>query len=561
MPLLILPLPSRFDGRAEVSEAQEWLNKIEVRLANLYDDWLPKGISIRRVLELTKIPYVPLFSYGEKLPVLTHGTSDPDGPGYYYDRVARLIEREFGNVESVFPVDDTPAGRTIARADANEGVRRRVGNAASVWRENGGQPEWLLRGEFLDEAWGLVHSGALEFGESEKEFLVASMDWREREAERRRYVGRRGFLGEPFRYDLFVSYSHGEFDGSGQSNLKRWSQAFVSELEKELRQHPKFRDLSIFVDRDYRPSQSVDPTEPLSRQLREEIGASGILVVLMSPHYLVSKWCVDERDWWVQWQERYELPIEGRIVVARIWPTDSPWTDDPWPPALTDERGHPLVGFTFYDRKNAASHPWPFNWPDPTDAKGPFRDVLLHMAGLIWQRLAAIKEELEEAARRRTEAERLSAGGGHVIYLHAREVNAEAWERAGDALAKSGFIVLPSEPDRVERDPAKALEIAERRVATLSGCDGLLLLGADDGWALDADLVVVGRRDRQLARERSERLLPCAVLNTAGPVIGTQRRMATARALHIGWIDATQSTWLTDVRGWLTETGAAMERV
>ena len=28
------------------------------------------------------------------------------------------------------------------------------------------------------------------------------------------------FLGEPFKHDLFVSYSHGEFEGSGESNLK-----------------------------------------------------------------------------------------------------------------------------------------------------------------------------------------------------------------------------------------------------------------------------------------------------------------------------------------------------
>jgi hypothetical protein len=42
------------------------------------------------------------------------------------------------------------------------------------------------------------------------------------------------FLGEPFQHDLFVSYSHGDFDGSGQSNLKTWSQAFGRELEMEL---------------------------------------------------------------------------------------------------------------------------------------------------------------------------------------------------------------------------------------------------------------------------------------------------------------------------------------
>ena len=88
------------------------------------------------------------------------------------------------------------------------------------------------------------------------------------------------FLGWPFRYDLFVNYSHGVLDSRDVSNLKGWSQAFVRELENELRQHPKFSDLSIFVDLAYRPEQKADPLEPLTGQLREAIAAAGLLVIL-----------------------------------------------------------------------------------------------------------------------------------------------------------------------------------------------------------------------------------------------------------------------------------------
>jgi hypothetical protein len=187
--------------------------------------------------------------------------------------------------------------------------------------------------------------------------------------------------------------------------------------------------------------------------------------------------------------------------------------------------------------------------------------VLLGMVGRIWQRLATVREQLEEQRRRKAEAERLTASSGQVIYLHARQTHAEAWERAGDALTQRGFVVMPNEPDPVERDPKRAREIAEHRVDTLGGCDGLLLLGADDGRALDADLIVVGRQDRQLARARSERLLPCAVLDTAGPVIATPRRLATARALNIDWIDTTQGMWMPEVGSWLVEASGAVERV
>ena len=37
-------------------------------------------------------------------------------------------------------------------------------------------------------------------------------------------------LGPEFRHDIFVSYSHGDVDGSGASPLKGWSQAFAREL-------------------------------------------------------------------------------------------------------------------------------------------------------------------------------------------------------------------------------------------------------------------------------------------------------------------------------------------
>ena len=62
------------------------------------------------------------------------------------------------------------------------------------------------------------------------------------------------YIGEPFTHDLFVSYSHGTIEGAALSPLKRWSDAFIRELERELRTNPKYaRDLRIFFD-DHRQS-------------------------------------------------------------------------------------------------------------------------------------------------------------------------------------------------------------------------------------------------------------------------------------------------------------------
>jgi hypothetical protein len=77
-PAAIVPLPSRFDSRTEYTLAQQWLDEFESKFAGFYTSWLPKDASVRQVLERTKLPYVPFFSFGERLPVFEETGSDPE---------------------------------------------------------------------------------------------------------------------------------------------------------------------------------------------------------------------------------------------------------------------------------------------------------------------------------------------------------------------------------------------------------------------------------------------------------------------------------------------------
>ena len=120
----------------------------------------------------------------------------------------------------------------------------------------------------------------------------------------------------------------------------------------------------------------------------------------MSPHYLRSKWCADERDWWVECQAKHGLALDGRIAIARIWPTEEPWPTHSWTSAASPGRLHLSMIC-----KRAETRPQPHEWPDPTGAKGPFREALLEMVGRIWQHLAAVKEQLEERRQRKAEAD------------------------------------------------------------------------------------------------------------------------------------------------------------
>lgn len=358
------------------------------------------------------------------------------------------------------------------------------------------------------------------------------------------------YVGSPFVHDVFVSYSHGD-DGSGQSYLQPWSLAFARELERELRSDRRFRqDLRLFLDDSHRPGQGIDPMAPLTDQLRDEIGASAILVVLMSPDYLASQWCADERDWWCERQSALGLAADERIAVVRIWPTGG----EPWPASLVDARGHPLVGFPFSEPVGGSDSHRPLGWLElPGPFSIAFRKAMIAIVGRLYLRLDAFRATLESRQRADAERARLGRDGGQTIYLHGRADHAKAWEAAGMALIESGYAVVPGEPDAVEHDPKKLQGVRERRVEALCGCDALLLLGTDDGRALDADLVVVGKHDRQSARARSNRLLPCGLLDTAGGGVATPVRKATARIMQTDWIDGTQPPWTTEVQRWLTE--------
>jgi len=100
-PALVLPVLSRFDSRTEHESANEWLDLVAERFSNFYADWLPGSIAPRKILERTKLPYVGFYSFGEKLPVMDPGITDPESLGYALNSVARLIESHLGSAAAL----------------------------------------------------------------------------------------------------------------------------------------------------------------------------------------------------------------------------------------------------------------------------------------------------------------------------------------------------------------------------------------------------------------------------------------------------------------------------
>jgi ribonuclease BN (tRNA processing enzyme) len=78
----------------------------------------------------------------------------------------------------------------------------------------------------------------------------------------------RAYLAPDYLHDVFVTYSHGDFEGTGESELKAWSQRLARKLESKLRQIPKFKNAVVFLDESKRAEHRLDKTLPLTDQIR-----------------------------------------------------------------------------------------------------------------------------------------------------------------------------------------------------------------------------------------------------------------------------------------------------
>ncbi len=89
--LLVLPMVTRFESRIEYELAQEWLETFAVILAPLYAEWSHRDVTAAQLLNFTKLPYVPYWSFGERVPVLEEGTRDPESLGYALETLTAMI--------------------------------------------------------------------------------------------------------------------------------------------------------------------------------------------------------------------------------------------------------------------------------------------------------------------------------------------------------------------------------------------------------------------------------------------------------------------------------------
>ena len=123
MPLSVFPLPARW-GVQEFQETQIWLERVADATKEFFEDWLPKGIAQRDVIEAVKIPQVAYFGFGERLAVVDQGTSDPQGMGFAYEKVASFIASDFKNVDALVGTMKVAAAEVLESAAPNKAPAR-----------------------------------------------------------------------------------------------------------------------------------------------------------------------------------------------------------------------------------------------------------------------------------------------------------------------------------------------------------------------------------------------------------------------------------------------------
>lgn len=93
--LLVLPVATRFEVRVEYELAQQWLKTFATNLGPLYMEWAHRDVTAAELLNHTRVPYIPYWSFGEKLPVIEKGIDDPDDIGFSMATLAAFVAQHF----------------------------------------------------------------------------------------------------------------------------------------------------------------------------------------------------------------------------------------------------------------------------------------------------------------------------------------------------------------------------------------------------------------------------------------------------------------------------------
>ena len=115
--LLLLPIPARFEVQFEHSISTLWQERFARELEDFYQPWTPPNTNYARVVQSTTIPYVPIWSFGERLSVVEESSTDSLSINYSLETIAALIAHRLGQTHVLLDSRDefVSSARRIAQ--------------------------------------------------------------------------------------------------------------------------------------------------------------------------------------------------------------------------------------------------------------------------------------------------------------------------------------------------------------------------------------------------------------------------------------------------------------
>jgi hypothetical protein len=307
------------------------------------------------------------------------------------------------------------------------------------------------------------------------------------------------YVGDPFEYDIFVSYAHAE-SATETPLIREWSQYVAGRLRDRLASalNPTVGDeakLTMFLDD--RVLVSGERLTDLEKRARR----SAVLLVLMSPLYPRRPYCLEELEAFFT-QADADGRSQRHSVVLRI----QPLSREDWPGRLKDERGKPVVFVDLSDSETGL----PVGFDD-LQAKG-LTDSLRKIQIELMGKLKELRKQLE--ARRAITASAPGPTSEHVIYLHALPADSRAWQQARAQL-ETRAIVLPEDLPQPPTDDALLQHQRELRLKAYAECDALVLLRASADEAFKFEVMAAFNDRRRLLQER-HKSIGWAILDLTG---------------------------------------------
>ena len=217
----------------------------------------------------------------------------------------------------------------------------------------------------------------------------------------------------------------------------------VRHLDTELKQRLGTKDLRVWID------HNLGGNHPLTAELMQAIRRSATLLVVMSPSYLASGWCIRERSAFLGFAR--DCVAEGRIFIVRCRDID--------PPSVPLEFGD-LIGFKF--------------WTQDAEAGGVARPLGVtnlkepaYFAGVI--NLAdKLAQKLKDMRRARVAGPPSSAtpAAEHIFLARSTDDLETREAELVSYLTQAGLGILPETQYREDSEP----EFRSAMQADLSRC-------------------------------------------------------------------------------------------